>query len=127
MTWLDAVVIGIAQGLATMPGLSRSGTTIAAGMGRGLRRSFAVRFSFLMSLVSVSGAVVLEVLDVIEEGVNAAMLPSYAVGMIVAGVTGYMSIRLLQRIVRKGRFGGFAYYCWFVGVVSIVVWLRLSA
>ena len=127
MTWLDAVVIGIGQGLATMPGLSRSGTTIAAGMGRGLKRSFAVRFSFLMSLVSVSGAVVLEVLDVLEEGINAAMLPAYAVGMVVAGVTGYMSIRLLQRIVRKGRFGGFAYYCWFVGVISIVVWLRLSA
>lgn len=127
MTCLDAVVIGVAQGLATMPGLSRSGTTIAAGMARGLRRSFAVRFSFLMSLVSVAGAVVLELMDAIREGINAAMLPSYAVGMIVAGVTGYMSIRLLQRIVRKGRFGGFAYYCWFVGVISIVVWLRLSA
>ena len=127
MTCLDAVVIGVAQGLATMPGLSRSGTTIAAGMARGLRRSFAVRFSFLMSLVSVAGAVVLELMDAIREGINAAMLPSYAVGMIVAGVTGYMSIRLLQRIVRKGRFGGFAYYCWFVGVISIVVWFRLSA
>ena len=127
MTCLDAVVIGVAQGLATMPGLSRSGTTIAAGMARGLRRSFAVRFSFLMSLVSVAGAVVLELMDAIREGINAAMLPSYAVGMIVAGVTGYLSIRLLQRIVRKGRFGGFAYYCWFVGVISIVVWLRLSA
>ncbi len=127
MTWLDAIIIGIAQGLATMPGLSRSGTTIAAGMGRGLKRSFAVRFSFLMSLVSVSGAVVLEVMDVVQEGVNAAMLPAYAVGMLVAGFTGYLSIRLLQRIVRKGRFGGFAYYCWFVGVISIIVWFRLSA
>ena len=127
MTWLDAVIIGVAQGLATMPGLSRSGTTIAAGMGRGLKRSFAVRFSFLMSLVSVSGAVVLEVMDVVQEGINAAMLPAYAVGMLVAGVTGYLSIRLLQRIVRKGRFGGFAYYCWFVGVISIIVWFRLSA
>ena len=127
MTWLDAVIIGVAQGLATMPGLSRSGTTIAAGMGRGLKRSFAVRFSFLMSLVSVSGAVVLEVMDVVQEGINAAMLPAYAVGMLVAGFTGYLSIRLLQRIVQKGRFGGFAYYCWFVGVISIIVWFRLSA
>lgn len=127
MTWLDALIIGIAQAFATVPGLSRSGTTISAGMARGLRRSFAVRFSFLMSLVSVSGAVMLEVLDVLQEGINTALLPAYAVGMLVAGVTGYFSIRLLQRIVKKGRFGGFAYYCWFVGAVSIVVWLRLSA
>ncbi len=127
MTVLDALVIGLAQGLATMPGLSRSGSTIAAGMGRGLKRSYAVRFSFLISLLSVAGAVILQVLDVLETGIDTAMLPAYAVGMLVAGVTGYLSIRLLQRIVRKGKFGGFAYYCWFVGVVSIVVWFRLSA
>ncbi len=127
MTVVDALIIGLGQGLATIPGLSRSGTTISAGMARGLKRTFAVRFSFLMSLLSVAGAVVLQVLDVIEEGVNTAMLPAYGVGMLVAGVTGYLSIRLLQRIVRKGRFGGFAYYCWVVGAVSIVVWLRLSA
>ncbi len=126
MTWLDAVIIGLGQGLATMPGLSRSGTTISAGMARGLKRSFAVRFSFLMSLLSVSGAVILQVLDVVEEGIDTAMLPAYGVGMLVAGVTGYLSIRLLQAIVRKGRFGGFAYYCWFVGVISIIVWFRLS-
>ena len=126
MTVVDALVIGVAQGLATIPGLSRSGTTIAAGMGRGLTRSFAVRFSFLISLLSVAGAVVLQVLDVIEEGIDTAMLPAYGVGMLVAGVTGYFSIRLLQRIVRKGKFGGFAYYCWIVGVVSIVVWFRMN-
>lgn len=127
MTALDALVIGVAQGLATVPGLSRSGTTIAAGMSRGLKRSYAVRFSFLISLLSVAGAVVLQVLDVVKTGIDTAMLPACAVGMLTAGVTGYLSIRLLQRIVRKGKFGGFAYYCWFVGVVSIVVWFRLSA
>ena len=127
MTVVDALVIGLGQGLATMPGLSRSGTTISAGMARGLKRTFAVRFSFLMSLLSVTGAVILQVLDVLEEGIDTSMLPAYAVGMVVAGVTGYLSIRLLQRIVRKGRFGGFAYYCWVVGAVSIIVWFRLSA
>ena len=127
MTVVDALVIGLAQGLATMPGLSRSGTTISAGMARGLKRSFAVRFSFLMSLLSVTGAVILQVLDVLEEGIDTAMLPAYGVGMLVAGVSGYLSIRLLQSIVRKGKFGGFAYYCWFVGVISIIVWFRLSA
>ncbi len=127
MTVVDALVIGLAQGLATIPGLSRSGTTISAGMGRGLKRTFAVRFSFLMSLLSVTGAVILQVFDVLETGLDTAMLPAYAVGMIVAGVTGYFSIRLLQKIVSKGRFGGFAYYCWFAGLVSILIWFRLSA
>ncbi len=126
MTVVDALVIGLAQALATIPGLSRSGTTIAAGMSRGLRRSFAVRFSFLISLLSVAGAVVLQVLDVLEEGIDKAMVPAYGVGMLVAGVTGYYSIRLLQRIVRSGKFGGFAYYCWIIGVVSITVWFRLN-
>lgn len=127
MTVWDCLVIGLAQCLATIPGLSRSGTTISAGMSRGLKRTFAVRFSFLMSLLSVSGAVVLQVFDVLETGIDTAMIPAYAVGMLVAGVTGYLSIRLLQRIINKGRFGGFAYYCWFVGLVSILIWFRLSA
>ena len=127
MTVWDAIVIGVAQGLATIPGLSRSGTTISAGMGRGLKRTFAVRFSFLMSLLSVTGAVILQVLDVLKTGLDTAMLPAYTVGMVVAGVTGYFSIRLLQKIVSKGRFGGFAYYCWAVGVISILIWFRLSA
>ncbi len=125
MTVVDAVVIGLAQALATMPGLSRSGTTITAGMGRGLRRDFAVRFSFLMSLVSVLGAVVLSLIDVIQDGVDTSLLPACFVGMLVAGVTGYLSIRLLQKIVAKKRFGGFAYYCWIVGVVSIILSIAL--
>ena len=126
MTVVDALVIGAAQALATIPGLSRSGTTITAGMGRGLNREFAVRFSFLMSLLSVTGAVILSLVDVIQDGVDAGLLPACIVGMIVAGVTGYLSIKLLQRIVAKGRFGGFAYYCWGVGVLSIVLSLVIK-
>lgn len=126
MTVADALIIGVAQAAATIPGLSRSGTTITAGMGRGLKRSYAVRFSFLMSLLSVLGAVLLQVLDVIEEGFDTALLPAYAVGMVIAGVTGYLSIRLLQKIVDKGRFGGFAYYCWAVGALTIILSIVLG-
>ena len=126
MTAADALIIGVAQALATIPGLSRSGTTITAGMSRGLERSFAVRFSFLMSLLSVAGAVILKALDVLEEGIDVSLLPMYLVGMAVAGVTGYLSIRLLHKIVKKGRFGGFAYYCWGVGALSIVLTLALG-
>ncbi len=125
MTIWDAVFIGIAQGVATIPGLSRSGTTITAGMSRGLNRQFAVKFSFLMSLLSVLGAVLLSLLDVIQDGVEPGILAPCLVGMVVAGVSGYFSIKLLQKLVAKGKFGGFAYYCWGVGALSIVLSLIL--
>ena len=125
MTIWDAVFIGIAQGVATIPGLSRSGTTITAGMSRGLARQFAVKFSFLMSLLSVLGAVLLSLLDVIQDGVEPGILAPCLVGMVVAGVSGYFSIKLLQKLVAKGKFGGFAYYCWGVGALSIVLSLIL--
>lgn len=126
MTVWDAVVIGLAQAVATLPGVSRSGVTITAGVSRGLTREFAVKFSFLMSLLSVLGAVVLKVIDLIGAGIDVSLLPAYLVGMLVAGVTGYLSIRLLQRIVQKGKFGGFAYYCWGIGAVTIVLSLILK-
>lgn len=126
MTVADALVIGLAQAVATLPGVSRSGTTITAGLSRGLTREFAVKFSFLMSLLSVLGAVALKAVDLIGAGLDATLLPVYLVGMLTAGITGYLSIRLLQRIVRRGRFGGFAYYCWGVGALTVVLALILK-
>ena len=126
MTVWDAVFIGVAQAIATIPGLSRSGTTITAGMSRNLTREFAVKFSFLMSLLSVLGAVILSLVDVIKDGVEPGILPACLVGMVVAGVSGYFSIKLLQKLVSKGKFGGFAYYCWGVGVLSVILSLVLK-
>ena len=120
LTARDALFIGCAQALAVLPGLSRSGTTITAGVFRGLKRPYAVRFSFLMSILSVLGAVALKLLDVLGgEGVDIALLPYYLVGMAVAGVTGYFSLRFLKKLADKGRFGGFAYYCWGVGALTV--------
>lgn len=126
MTLADAVVIGLAQAVATVPGISRSGTTITAGVSRGLTREFAIRFSFLMSLLSVLGAVVLKIFDLIGTELDTSLLPAYLVGMLTAGITGYFSIRLLQKIVRRDGFGGFSYYCWGVGALSIVLSLILK-
>ena len=126
MTVWDAIFIGVAQAIATLPGLSRSGTTITAGMSRNLHRDFAVKFSFLMSLLSVLGAVLLSLVDVIKDGVEPGILPACLVGMVVAGVTGYFSIKLLQRLISRGKFGGFAYYCWAVGAISIILSLILK-
>ena len=121
-TLKDAVLIGVAQGFATLPSLSRSGSTIAAGMALGLDRKFAVRFSFLLSLPAVLGATLLKVVDVAKEGgVDAALLPKYLLGMVIAGVVGYFSIGLVNLLASKGKFGAFAYYCWIAGALFLVL------
>lgn len=119
-TVVDALLVGCAQAVAVIPGLSRSGCTISAGMAVGFERTFAVRFSFLLSLPAVLGATLLKVIDVAKEGVDPSLLPMYLVGMIVAGVVGYFSIRLVNLLAQKNKFGRFAYYCWAIGFVAIV-------
>lgn len=121
-TMKDALLIGVAQGVATLPGLSRSGSTIAAGMACGLDRKFAVRFSFLMSLPAVFGATILKAVDVVQEGgVDLSLLPKYLLGMVFAGVVGYFSIGLVNLLTAKGKFGAFAYYCWGAGALFLVL------
>jgi len=120
-TVADALLVGCAQAVGTLPGISRSGITISAGMLRGFDRTFAVRFSFLMSLPAVFGANLLTLKDVIEAGsIDPAMLPVYLVGTLVAAVVGYFAIRLVNLLANKGKFGAFAYYCWAAGIISLV-------
>ena len=120
-TMVDALLVGCAQAVGTLPGISRAGITISAGMLRGFDRTFAVRFSFLMSLPAVLGANILEVADAVQTGgVDTSRLPMYLVGMVVSGVVGYFAIRLVNLLANKGKFGAFAYYCWAVGIVSLV-------
>ena len=120
-TVADALLVGVAQAFATVPGLSRSGCTISAGMLRGFDRKFAVRYSFLLSLPAVLGATLLKVVKTISEGgIDTALLPKYLIGMVVAGVVGYFSIRLVQLLADKGKFGKFSIYCWIAGVVALV-------
>ena len=117
----DALLVGCAQAVGTLPGISRAGSTISAGMLCGFDRTFAVRFSFLLSLPAVLGANILEIADAVRAGgVDAAKLPMYIVGMVVSGVVGYFAIHLVNLLANKGKFGAFAYYCWAVGVVSLV-------
>ena len=120
-TWVDALVVGIGQAIATMPGISRSGMTITAGIFCGFERKFAVRFAFLMSIPAILGANILSIVDALEAGVNWAELPMYLVGVVTAAVVGYLCIRLLKMIAAKGKFGAFAYYCWAVGLVTLIL------
>lgn len=119
-TLLDALLVGVGQAVAVVPGLSRSGTTISAGMLRGFSRRFAVRFSFLMSIPAVLGTNILTIGDAVQQGIDTSMLPAYIVGTIVAAVSGYFAIRLVNLLANKGKFGNFAYYCWGIGAAAVV-------
>ena len=120
-TWLDALLVGVGQAVATLPGVSRSGMTITAGCFVGYERRFAVRFSFLLSIPAVLGANILSIGDAVQTGINGAEVPMYLVGVVTAAVTGYLCIRLLKYVADKGRFGAFAFYCWAVGILTLVL------
>ena len=120
-TWADALLVGVGQAVATLPGVSRSGMTITAGCFVGYERTFAVRFSFLLSIPAVLGANILSIGDAVKAGINGAELPMYLVGVVTAAVVGYLCIRLLKYVADKGRFGAFAYYCWAVGILTLVL------
>jgi undecaprenyl-diphosphatase len=121
MRFSDALIIGLCQCVATLPGLSRSGTTITAGIATGQDRSYAVKFSLLMSIPAVLGATLLELIKAIKAGIDASLIPAYLFGMIAAMISGVLSIGLLKMIARKTRFGGFSYYCWVVGVLTVIL------
>lgn len=122
-TMLDALLVGVGQAVAVVPGLSRSGTSISAGMMRGFKRKFAVRFSFLLSIPAVLGANILSIGDAVREGIDVSLLPAYLVGTVVAAVSGYFAIRLVNLLADKGKFGSFSYYCWGVGGAAILATL----
>ena len=116
----DALLIGCAQAVATIPGISRSGSTITAGIATGQSRPFAMKYSLLMSIPAVLGANLLSLIKALKAGVEWSNFPAYLIGMIVSIVVGYFSIILLQRLLKKGKFGNFAYYLWGVGVVTLI-------
>ncbi len=121
MRFSDALIIGLCQCVATLPGLSRSGTTITAGIATGQNRGYAVKFSLLMSIPAVLGATLLELIKAIKNGIDASLIPAYLFGMVAAMVSGVLAIGLLKMIAKSKRFGGFAYYCWIVGALTIIL------
>ena len=117
VTYTNAFGVGIAQGIATLPGLSRSGTTITACLLSGINRNFAVKYSLLIP--AILGALVLELKDCTAVALSGAEIAYYVVGMIVAAVVGYVCIKTMLIVVRRKKFTGFAIYCLIVGVSSI--------
>ena len=120
-TVFDAVIIGFAQGVATIPGISRSGSTIVTGLSCGFSRSFAVKFSFFLSIPAVLGANLLSLVDAIGGGIDLKMFPKYVVGVLAAMISGYLSLRFLKRLAEKKGLGAFSYYCWGAGLVTLIL------
>lgn len=121
-SWLDGLLVGIAQCFAVVPGLSRSGTTICAGLFCGFSRDFAVRFAFIMSLPVVLGANLLELIDVVRDPASAGSVSAqcYLAGIFTAMVSGLLAIRLVKFITKRGNFRPFVVYCVLIGTVTIV-------
>ena len=115
----EALIAGVVQGIATFPGLSRSGTTIAAGVIMGFERNFAVRYSFIMSIPAILGALVLELKDIGEAAVTSTELMYFGVGAVVAAVVGYFAIKVVLEAVRKKKYRYFAYYCFVIGLIAV--------
>ena len=117
----NALIVGIMQAIAIVPGLSRSGSTISAGLFQGFDREFAIKFSFIMSIPAILGANILSLFKALKAGVDFSLIPVYLVGVVVAAISGFFAINLVRYISKKDKFGGFAYYCWAVGLITIVL------
>lgn len=126
ITWLDAFVIGCAQALAVLPGLSRSGTTIATGILIGNKREAVARFSFLMVIIPILGEGLLDIKDMLtpaaESAATGAEIPlmTMAVGFLASFIVGCLACRWMLDIVKKGKLVWFAVYCVAAGILCLI-------
>jgi undecaprenyl-diphosphatase len=119
LTWKDALCVGFVQGLAILPGISRSGSTIAIALLRGIERETAARYSFLLSIPAILGALVLACMGMsgATDEYNLAVILS---GAFVAFLVGFFALKLLVRLIQRGRFFLFAPYCWALGLFCLI-------
>lgn len=117
----DAYFIGVAQGVATLPGISRSGATIVTGMMLGFNKQLAIKYSFLMSIPAVLGAVIVELAGNKNVVFGSADLPGYVLGTITAAVSGYFAIKFMLRLIKNKSYKGFSIYCIIAGVAGIIL------
>lgn len=120
MKFRNALAVGVMQGIAICPGVSRSGSTLVGGLGSGLKREFAVKFAFLISIPSILGSVVLELPDAIKEGIDPGLLGPVLAGMIVAAVSGVFAIKAMIKLVSNKKLSYFSYYVWVLAACVLV-------
>ena len=127
MTWVDALLIGIAQMFAPLPGVSRSGLTIAAALGLGLSRAWAVGFSLLIAVPAILGAAVLELRKVDSSSLTGDRIAQTVAAAVLAGVVGYGAILWLVKIVRSGRMWYFSVYLIVVGIAVLAASMSVTS
>lgn len=116
-----AMWIGICQGLSVFPGISRSGVTISAALLCGFSRAFAVKYSYLLSVPAIVGSMFLEIEEFTSPGMSIGQGFIFVLGMIVAGIVGYFTIRFLLKLVHKRKLRYFAYYCFLAGALTLTL------
>jgi undecaprenyl-diphosphatase len=119
-TFVDAIFMGLAQGLAIIPAISRSGATISAGLCRGLKKEFAIKFSFLMSIPAIIGPAILDAKDLSASMFNEIGVIPLIIGMLMAGVAGYFSIRFMLNFFSRASLKVFSYYVFALGIFIIL-------
>ncbi len=120
LNFMKSIIIGIAQAVAILPGISRSGSTISAGMHIGVDREEAAEFSFLLSIPAIIGAAILKILDFVKQRPDTSLVANYLIAALIAAVIGYISISVLLRIVKKGKFFYFGLYCLIAGAFGLL-------
>ena len=128
LSWKEAIIVGLAQALALIPGFSRSGTSIVAGLGVRLNHEDAARFSFLLGTPVIGAAALLEVPQLFQAQEPVSKLTFLAfigVGMVVAGVAAFLSTKYLMKYFETGRLDPFAYYCWGAGLLAFFLFIAV--
>ena len=121
MTTLDALIVGICQAVAIIPGLSRLALTVTAANAEGFQKNYAIRFGFLMAIPALFGAFVLSLADSAVAGIDTAHMTAYLIGAGTAFVTAFFGVYGFRRLVRRRGFGDLAYYSWIIGVLAIIL------
>ncbi len=121
MRWYDAAIVGIFQGLAITPGISRSGSTIVGSLFRGFNKELATRFSFLISIPAILGATVFQVKDAMEMGLGDFTFGILLAGILSAFLAGILAIRALINFIKKEKLYYFSFYTWTAGAIVIIV------
>ncbi len=120
---IRALLMGVAQAMAIIPGISRSGSTISVGLFAGVNRNSVANFSFLMVLPVLAGAMILEVKEVAETGIQYAEVTALFAGFLASFLSGYLALSYLIKLLKREKFHYFAYYCWAVGIAGVFYFL----
>lgn len=120
VTVFDSIFIGICQGFAIAPGISRSGSTIVGGLFRGLNKKLATKFSFFLALPAILGASILELKDELSSNQLVIEWSSLFIGIFASAITGFLAIKMLIRLIERGKSYYFSYYLWIIASIIIL-------